>query len=419
MRGRSVFTNSVPAGHVRGPGGPQTSFAIESLIDELARRLSLDPFEIRRLNLLQAGDLAPRGKGVMGVSGLGATIDEAARYVADNMSERKPNQGVGVACGAWDMAPSRGASASKCIVKLNEDGSAVLLTGLADNGGGQLVALSQIVAEVLGLEPDEVSVIGGDTDLTPYDTGPGGSRGTVRVGNSTRLAAEDARRQLVALAASRLEANPEDLEVGRRQVYVRGTPERAISLAALARAAMIAPKGAIIGTGSSERENMLAKEEEHASVVDEASFCTHAAQVEVDPETGRVKVLKYVAAQDVGQALNLLSAVGQVQGAAVAGLGYALTEELVVQEGRIMNPGYVDYHMPAADITPPIHAILVSCPSSFGPFGARGVGETSIVPVAAVIANAIYDAVGVRVRDLPMTPEKVVRALKEKAAEAS
>lgn len=416
LRGRSIFTNSVPAGHVRAPGSPQTLFAVESLMDELARRLGLDPFEIRRLNALKAGDPAPDGRGVIGNNGLRETIDKVSGYVSQNMSERKKNRGVGVACGAWHTTLLEDANPTKCIVKLNEDGSAVLLTGLPDNGAGQHVVLAQVVSEVLGLDPAEVSVVAGDTELTPFDSGPGGSRGTVRVCHATRFAAEDARRQIFDLAASKLEANPEDLEIGNRSVYVKGTSERAISLAALAGAALGSPRGAIIGTGSAERERWIAQAKKHSGVVDEASFCTHAVQVEVDPETGQVTVLKYAAAQDVGAALNPLNVAGQIHGSVVAGLGYALSEELVVREGRIVNPTYTDYHLPAADTAPTIHTILVEQPSALGPFGARGVGETSITPVAAAIANAIYDAVGVRIRDLPITPEKVLRALGESRA---
>ncbi|MBI2952849.1 MAG: xanthine dehydrogenase family protein molybdopterin-binding subunit [Chloroflexi bacterium] len=418
LQGHSVYTNSAPAGHFRAPGGPQTNFGIECLLDEIARRLNADPIAIRRINVLQEGDPGPGGKGTMGGAGLRETVDRIDEYVAAQMSERKPNRGIGVACGSWHVWLSHDVSPTKCIVKLNEDGSAALLTGLPDNGAGQYVVLSQIVGEVLGLDPEEVAVAGGDTDLAPYDIGPGGSRGTTRVGNAAKFAAEDARRQILGLAASKLEAKPEDLEIENRQVFVKGTPRRTISLASVAREALTSPEGAIIGTGSSERAEWLAREHEHGAVVDEGMVCTHAAQVEVDPETGQVTVLKYVVAQDVGRALNRLSAVGQIHGAVAAGLGYALTEEIVVREGRVLNPFYVDYHLPAADITPDVHAILIERPSALGPFGARGIGEVSTTPVAAAIANAVYDAVGVRIRDLPITPEKVLRALKERSSSA-
>ncbi|MBI4321923.1 MAG: xanthine dehydrogenase family protein molybdopterin-binding subunit [Chloroflexi bacterium] len=411
-RGLSIYTNNIPAGHVRAPSVPQPLFALESLMDELGRRVGLDPFEIRRLNALREGDPAPGGRGVIGSGGLLQTIEKAADYVKRNVPERKPNQGLGVACGLF-MAPSSDQHPSKCIVKLNEDGSATLLTGMPDNGAGQHVTLSQVVAEELGLDPAEVAVVGGDTELTPFDSGPGASRGTVRVGHSARFAAMDARRQLFALAASELEANSKDLELGNRRVFVRGTPDRAVSLAALARVALSSPRGAIVGTGESERERWLAEQSQRPPmVVDEACFCTHVAQVEVDPETGRITVLKYAAAQDVGRALNPINTFGQIQGAVVAGLGHSLSEEIVVQEGRVANPTLVDYHIPNSDTTPAVEPILVEQPTEKGPYGARGIGEPSITPVAAAVANAVYDAVGVRIRDLPITPEKVLRALK-------
>ncbi|MBI4321638.1 MAG: xanthine dehydrogenase family protein molybdopterin-binding subunit [Chloroflexi bacterium] len=414
LRGHSVFTNNPPAGHVRAPGAPQTFFAVETLVDEIARRLGLDPFEVRRRNALRQGDPSPDGKGVMGNAGLGETIERTAEYVKENMAKRAPNQGIGVATGAWHLSLSSDVSPTKCVVKMNEDGSAVLLTGMPDNGAGQHIVLAQVVAEELGLEPGEVTVIGGDTDATSFDSGPGGSRGTVRVANATKFAAEDARSQLFDLAASKLEVSPEDLELQNRQVYVKGSPDRAISLAVLARSALSSPRGAIVGTGSGERAAWLAREHEYAKVVDEAQYCTHAAQVEVDPQTGRVTVLKYVAAQDVGRALNRLIADGQVQGSVVAGLGQALTEQIVVRDGRVVNATLTDYLMPVADITPNVEVILVEEPSATGPYGAKGIGEVSISPVPAVIANAVYDAVGVRIRDLPITPEKVLAALREK-----
>ncbi|MBI4316868.1 MAG: xanthine dehydrogenase family protein molybdopterin-binding subunit [Chloroflexi bacterium] len=413
LRGLSVMTNNAPAGHVRAPGGPQASFAIESLMDELARHLNQDPIEIRRINAIKSGDPALGPSGVMGANGLAETIEKVAEYVSRNMSGKRTYQGVGVACGAWHASPAAEVAPYKCVLKLNEDGSAVLLTGTPDNGAGQHQVLAQVVAEILSLEPGEVTVFGGDTELTPLDAGPGASRGTVRVAHAARFAAEDARHQLLLLAAAKLEANPEDLELVYRQARVKGTPERAVSLAELARLALTSPEGQILGTGSRERAAWVAAEKEHALVADEAQFCTHAAQVEVDPETGQVTVLKYVVAQDVGFALNPLSAAGQVEGSVVHGLGYALTEELVVEGGQVVNPSLVDYHLPVACSAPAVEAILVEQPSPAGPFGARGVGEASIAPVPAAIANAIRDAVGVRIWDLPITPEKVRHAIRE------
>lgn len=415
LQGRAVFTNSLPTGAVRAPGAPQTVFAIESMMDRLARELNLDPFEIRRINAIGEGNpaLGPRGK--MGKNGLRETIDKAAEYVSQKMSDRKLHQGVGVACGLWGAGAMGPLNPSKSIVKLNEDGSATLLTGMAENGAGQHVVLSQVVAEVLGLEAEEVAVVAADTEITPFDSGPGGSMGTVRVSLASKFAAEDARSQLLALAAAKLEAKVEDLEIANRQVQVKGSPDQGISLAALAKAAMDSPAGAIVGTGPTEREHWLAEARAAGAVADNSSFCTHAAKVEVDTETGQVTVLEYVAAQDVGRALNPVTAAGQIHGAVVNGLGYALHEELLLNQGHTLNATFADYRLPAADTTPAVHAIMVEQPSARGPYGARGIGESSVTPVAAAIANAIYDAVGVRVQSLPITPEKLLGALREKA----
>ncbi|MCL5959074.1 MAG: xanthine dehydrogenase family protein molybdopterin-binding subunit [Chloroflexi bacterium] len=418
LRGQSVITNSIPAGHVRGPGVPQVLFAIESLMDELARRTGLDPFEVRRLNALKEGDPAPGGrKGSMARTGLSETIEQIAEYVGQNMRKSTAKQGLGVACGSLHTAVGIPPNDTKCILKLNDDGSAVLLTGMADIGCAQHMVLSQMVGEVLGLEAHEVGVVGGDSEVTPYDTGPGGSRGTTRVGHAAIFAAQDVRRQLLALAASRLEANADDLEIENKRVYVKGSPDRALSFAALVQSALASPAGVIVGTGAVERAEWQSEHARYEKLSSEAIFCTHAALVEVDTETGKVSVLKYAVAQDLGFALNPLSAEGQLHGAVAFGLGYALSEEIIVKEGRVANPHFVDYHVPAADICPDVKTIIVEQPTAIGPFGARGLGEAPVGAVAPAIANAVYDAVGVRIRDLPLTPEKVLKALKEKEKE--
>jgi CO/xanthine dehydrogenase Mo-binding subunit len=415
LSGLSAVTNCVPTGAVRAPGAPQSIFVIESMMDELAHKTGLDPLEVRRKNALNEGDPAPGGRGVMGKSGLAETIEKVSVYVKEHMAECKPNQGVGVACGMWGAGFLGASPPTKSIVKLNEDGSATLLTGMTENGAGQHVVLAQVVAEILGLTTDEVAIVAADTDVTPFDSGPGGSRGTVRVALAVQFAAEDVRRQLFDVAAARLEANPVDLEIRNRQVYVKGSPDRAISLAALATAANNTPGGAIVGTGESERRNWVEESKSWPkTVADDAAFCTHAAKVEVDVETGEVKVLQYVAAQDVGKALNAITCAGQLHGAVIHGIGYALHEELLTDGGRPINADLANYRLPTADIMPTVDTIMIEEPSPHGPFGARGVGESSITPVAAAIANAVYDAVGVRVTSLPLSPEKVLRALREK-----
>ncbi|MBI2910590.1 MAG: xanthine dehydrogenase family protein molybdopterin-binding subunit [Chloroflexi bacterium] len=292
----------------------------------------------------------------------------------------------------------------------------MLFSGVTENGGGQYALMAQIVAEVLGMAPEDVSVVAADTDGTPYESGTGGSNTTYRVGNTVKQAAEDARAKLLDLAAERLEANVEDLEIRDRKVSVKGSPDRAQGIDALAAAALTSRGGPIIGVNAPERQRWLEALGEVHGTIDAPALVSAAAEVEVDPETGCVQVLRYVAAQDVGFALNPQNVTGQIEGSVSNGLGYALTEESIRRDGRILNNSFLDYKMPTALDTPQIVPVMVETGrSTYGPYGAKGVGEPSIVCPPGAIINAVYDAVGVRISETPVTPEKVWRALREKA----
>lgn len=304
--------------------------------------------------------------------------------------------------------------ASAAVVSVNDDGSVVLVSGVTDQGAGQHTVMAQIVAEVLGVPFEAVKVVAADTDTTPYEEGTSGSRTTLRVGVTVKLAAEDARHQLLALAAERLETKAEDLELAGGKVFPKGQPEKAVPLSTIAAASLTSRRGPIIGTSGPLREERLAQLAKLGQVVDAPPYSTHAAEVEVDPDTGQVKVLRYIAIQDVGCALNPLNIAGQIHGCVVAGMGYALSEQVIVDRGQVINPNFGDYLLPMAPETPAVDHQLVEEPSDFGPFGAKAVGEPPIVPVAATIANAVQEAVGVRVGDLPITPEKVLAAMNER-----
>ena len=411
--GYSVYTNNVPGGQVRAPGAPQTFFAIEQVVDEAARRLNLDPFELRRRIALREGDMSPGGHHIVKNLNVADTLnhcEEAARGF-----RRGPNRGIGVACGNWHLEAELG-TASSASLKCNEDGTVVLSTGLTDNGAGQYTLMSQIVAEVLGIAPTDVNIIAADTDHTPYESGTGGSNTTYRVGNTIKQAAEHARQQILHLAAEKLEANVEDLELANRKVYVRGAPDRSVGLGAIATAALTSRGGPIIGTNASERERWLDALGKAEGVIDAPAVVAAAVELEVDPATGQITVLNYVAAQDVGHALNPRLVEGQIEGSVSNGLGYALTEEFHVDDkGNTRNPSFLDYKMQTAVDTPRILPVMVEEQSDFGPYGAKGVGEPSVTVVAAAIANAVRDAIGVRVRECPVTPERVRRALDEAA----
>jgi CO/xanthine dehydrogenase Mo-binding subunit len=413
LRGYRVYTNKIPRGNVRAPSAPHPTFAVESHIDGLAKKLGLDPLEIRMKNGVEDGDALP-GKGpILKNVGLKPTLEAAFNYLKRERGPKVKNRGWGIACGQWalhSVAKGEGPPSS-AWVKINEDGTVVLITGAADNGGGQHGIFAQIVAEILRITPESVTIIAGDTDSTPNELGTGGSRTTYRVGSSVRIAAEDALQRLLNLAAEKMGVSIDDLELHDGQISVKGSPEKRLDLATLATASLISRKGPIIGVGETLREEMLVAQAKAENEVDACTYGTQAAQVEVDPETGKVTVLKYFAAHDVGFAFNPSNVRGQIEGGVAFGLGYALSEELIIEQGEVRNQTLLDYKVPTIMNVPPIESVIVEVPSRFGPYGAKGVGEPPSIPVAPAIANAICDAIGVRIKELPITPEKIFEAL--------
>jgi CO/xanthine dehydrogenase Mo-binding subunit len=414
LEATAAYTNNSPSGHVRAPSGPQTAFALESAMDSLARKLGMDPLEFREKNALHDGDVVPSGHGVLHNSGLEEVIQRGRDWMKRELGPNRPNQGVGVALGLWALHPNPPAVDSAATVKIDVDGSVAVLSGVADQGGGQWTLVAQVASEVLGVPFGRVSVIAADTEATPYESGTGGSNTTYRVGNVIRQAAEEARRKLLRVAAERLKVDEEELDLVDGEVIVRSDPTRRITIAAAAQAAMASPAGPIVGTSAEGRELEIREHgEEQAERVDAPSFASHIAQISVDPETGMIDVERYYTAQDVGKALNLLNCKGQIEGGVVFGLGYALTEEILSDSGQNLNSNLWEYLLPTAPHVPELTVDVVEVPSTFGPFGAKGVGETPCIPVAAAIANALEDAIGVRVTEAPLTPERVLAAIRE------
>ena len=409
----AVRTNSSPAGHVRAPSGPQQAFALESQLDSMARKLKMDPIDLRLKNVVQNGDVVPSGHGILRNSGLDECVRGARDWISHQTTERGPHRGIGFALGAMALGPKPAAPDSAATVRIDVDGSVVVLTGASDQGAGQWSLVAQIVGEVLGVPLDRVSVIASDTEVTPYERFIGGSTGTYRFGNSVRQAAEDARARLMRLAEPVLQVDHEEVALGGGDAYVRSDPSRRVAIAQLAQAAMTSPGGEISGDSGRAREREI---EEYAAeqreTVDAPSFCCHVAEVEVDPETGIVRVLRYYAVQDVGKAINPMACTGQIQGGVVFGLGFALSEEIIGVDGNNVNANLWEYLLPMAPEIPDITVDLVEVPSKFGPFGAKGIGETPTIPVAAAIANAIEAAIGVRVTASPFTPERVLAAIR-------
>ncbi|MCZ6623047.1 MAG: xanthine dehydrogenase family protein molybdopterin-binding subunit [Deltaproteobacteria bacterium] len=401
-----VYTNKQVCGPVRGPGGPQAAFAVESHMDSIAAKLNMDPVELRLKNTPKPGDRIVGVPKLRDVS-LGETIRIAAEKIGWGKVKLEKNQGIGIATGSWIEGSGPGGGA---IVKVNEDGSATVHIGKVDYGTAARFGIPMIVAEELGIPVEDIVVTNVDTDASPWDAGTVGSRSMLVSGNAVKLAAADARNQLLNMAARQLEASPDDLEIKDKQILVKGTPAKSISLASVANAAHT-EIGEVIGRGYFDSKATAAEQKEHGS---SQPFTTHAALVEVDPSTGKVEILKYVAVHDVGFVVHPKAVEGQIEGAAAMSIGQALCEQVVVDdEGRTLNPTFVDYLMPTINMLPRIESVLVQGYPGAGPYGTKGAGEIGSVPPIAAIANAIHNAIGVRIRQLPLSPERVLRAIRE------
>lgn len=406
VEGYTVYTNKQVCGPVRGPGGPQAAFAMESHMDSIAAKLGMDPIDFRLKNAPKTGD------GIVGVpklrdSSLGETLKLAAEKIGWGKVKLEKNQGIGFATGAWIEGAGPGGGA---VVKMNEDGSATVHIGKVDFGTAARFGIPMIAAEVLGIPTSDVTVLNVDTDASPWDAGTVGSRSMLVAGSATKAAAEDARNQIFRMAAGQLEASAEDLEIVDKQIQVKGAPSRSVPLATVCMAAHN-EIGDVIGRGYFDSKASQAEEKEKGS---SQPFTTHAALVEVDADTGNIKVLKYVCVHDLGFIVHPKAVEGQIEGAAAMSLGQALCEQVVHDDqGRTLNPTFVDYLMPTINMLPKIEAITVDGYPGAGPYGTKGAGEIASVPPMAAIANAVCNATGVRIKQLPLSPENVLRALRE------
>jgi xanthine dehydrogenase molybdenum-binding subunit len=404
--GYVVYTNKQVCGPVRGPGGPQAAFAVESHMDSIAAKLGMDPTEFRLKNTPKPGDKIIGVPKLRDVS-LGETIKTAAEKIGWGKVKLEKNQGIGIATGSWIESAGPGGGA---VVKVNEDGSVTVHIGKIDMGTAPRFGIPLIAAEELGVPVNDVTVVNVDTDASPWDAGTVGSRAIIVSGTATKLAAIDARNQIFKMAASQLEASPDDLEIKDKQIRVKGTPSKSVPLATIATNAHNVI-GEVIGRGYCDNVAMMAEEKARGS---SQPFTAHACIVEVDTNTGNVKILKYVAVHDIGFPIHPVAVEGQIEGATAMSIGQALCEQVVFDNnGRTMNPSFVDYLMPTINMMPRIESFLVHGYPGAGPYGAKGAGEIACVPPMAAIANAIYNATGVRIKTLPLSPENVLRALKE------
>ncbi|MBI4319603.1 MAG: xanthine dehydrogenase family protein molybdopterin-binding subunit [Chloroflexi bacterium] len=413
VTGYGVHTNKTPCGAYRGFGNPQVTFAFESQMDLIAEQLGIDALELRLKNAVENGDINIAGQ-VMPSVGLKECLRKAAEAAGWGKPRTGPNRGLGVSC----LHHSCGVLPACANVRLNQDGTVTLLTGAGELGQGSETILSQIVAEELGVPVEDINIVMADTDATPYNWATCASRITYTMGNAVRLAAAEAKKKIKALAAEKLEANPSDIEVADRHAYVSGSPERKLSFHDLAAISHWVQNGPILGEASFMAQGNPyqpgAMEGFPFRSVTGWVFGAHVAEVEVDRETGQVQVLRVAAAHDVGQAVNPRNIEGQIEGGFGQGLGYALFEEIVRDNGKVVNPSFVDYRLPTTMDMPQMTPIIVEEREPTGPFGAKGVGEPGLVAAAPAIANAIYASVGIRLKELPMTSEKVRKALLEK-----
>lgn len=392
----SVYTNKIPSGPYRAPAASQTAFAVESQMDLLARALEMDPLEFRLKNVAGEGDPLPNGQPLPKV-GFRETLERMRQYLAQRGKLEGENRGRGVACGYW--APGAGAAGAN--IHVNADGTVALIVGSVDLTGTR-TTLAQMVAEELGIPFENVSVVTGDTETAPFSVPTVGSMITRSLAKPVCQACQDVKDQLCRKAAPQLGVEPEDVEFTRGRVQVKGMPHKSVSLAeCLAGQPTHFPgESLVIGQGSSEGLQ--------ASPV----LAVDVADVEVDKETGKVKILSYVAAQDIGRAVNPTLVEGQMQGAVAQGIGWALLENSIFHKGVMQNATLLDYRMPTAVDLPFVQTLLVEVGFDASPFGIRGVGEPPIIPSLATIANAIHSAAGVRIKELPMTPEAVFWSLK-------
>ncbi len=393
-----VLTNKPGCGAYRAPGAPQACFAIEGQIEELARQLDLDPLEFRLQNAVEEGDLMPMGT-PWPVIGSRAVLEAlSAHPLWQNRHEKGTDEGIGIGYGGWPG----GTQPASAACKLNDDGTLAVIVGSADISGTK-TGFGLMAAEAFGGEPDGITIVTADTDAAPFAGASGGSKITYTVGAAVMKAAAEARQQVLAIAADQLEAAEQDLEIVNGEVRVKGVPDRGVTLQQIAR----------LSTAFGGRYEPILGHGRVAPPSSAPGFVAHLVRVRVDRDTGQVTLLDYISAQDVGKAINPAGIEDQIHGGIAQGVGWALLEEMVYDEGgHLRTASFADYLLPTIVEIPLIESIVVEVPSPLGPLGARGVGEPPVVPGAAAIANAILDATGVRPTELPMTPESVLSSIR-------
>ncbi len=421
ITGYRVYTNTPISGAMRGFGGVQSGFAIESHMDLLAEGIGMDPVAFRLKNIT-GPNMITTNKMKITSNGLKECIEkatEAAEWSKKRGKQKALKRGIGLGI-AGDVMGSKMYKAHESagsIVKVEEDGSVYLFTGAADTGQGSNTALSQIAAQELGVSYNRIKCTSGDTEITPFDTGSFASRVTFISGNATIRAARDAKQQILTVVAKEYHIETEDLDIKAEEVINKKdnsfvmTFDKALELAYSFNYGL-----QIIGRGSyNPPTSPIDFRSGEGNVSGSYGFEAQIAEVEVNEETGEVKILKIWDAHDIGKAINPQSVEGQIEGSLAMGIGYTFLENLRFdKKGRVANANFANYRLPHSIGIPAMESIFIETNDSEGPFGAKGMGEAALLPTSAAIANAIYDAVGIRLKELPFTPDKVIQALKEK-----
>jgi CO/xanthine dehydrogenase Mo-binding subunit len=413
-----VYTNTTPTSGFRGYGNAQSHFAQECMIDVATRKAGLDPVEVRLKNAVRQGDLTLHGWKVKSC-GLSECIEKAREAIVRRRKPReeqngKIKRGVGLACMNHVSGNRAGNNfdGSCSMVRFQEDGKLVLYHGESDMGQGAKTVLAQIAAETLGIRPDDVIVMPIDTDVSPFGFGSYSSRVTTVAGKAAYLSSLQVREQLLKLAGNLLEAAPEDLDVREGRIFVKGSERAGISVAEVCKAAIRTQATvALTAYVAYDPPTQGADDDFYGDYSSAYTYAAQAVEVEVNTETGQIRVLRVAAAHDVGRAINPNGIRGQIYGGVAQGAGWALYENILYEGGRLQNNSLRNYTLVTVTDMPEVEPIIVETHDPVGPYGAKGIGEPALIPMPPAVANAVEDAVGVRIRDLPISAEKIFFSL--------
>jgi len=458
-----AFTNNTYNGPMRSFGNAELNFAVESMMDTIAKKLKMDPVKLRLQSAVEQNYVTPIGWRIRGCAlkeCIQKTADEIRKGFTPSSDPKKP-KGIGLACGihwcgwrvgfdpfvwrtgysslqelhkakpnspfiltkdgtlrlreGFDGIKTIDSDVSSCILIMNEDGTVTLHVAEPDMGQGSHTALAMIAAEELGIRVEDVRVITPDTDSGVFGFGAYASRVVFTTGKAVQKAAVEIKKMLVQVASEYLECHADDLELGDGKIFVKGSPAKFMYISDVAFRAYFTRGGNLLITrGCYDPESIVPDDKGHGSIAEAYAFFSQAAEVEVNKETGEITVLRIVSSHDSGRVINPLAAEGQIEGAVVQGLGYALSEILTRRGGRILNPNFSNYNMVPVNGVPEIKTLFVENEEPTGPFGAKGMGEPAIVCIVAAISNAVDNALGIRVRELPMTPEKILSSIRLK-----